>query len=324
MRSPRCSQPSAELLLASRVPDKEVAGRNELVEVHSTILRRVVFRDAGYLAEKGISKLISEMKTAWNTAKEWMKRTFTRSRKEESHPGFSYRDQTEEPFCAGRRESEETSKALESKIHEAFQDLNNKMKALQEIFKNLESKQSEEIRAELEKNSGYEEEEIVSTLKAKLNMKLRELSRKIQCVEEDVEEWPEAIKDDLQLFRAELKKSPGYEEEEIARALESKLKKNFRELSRRIRTLQRDVEEWPEAIMDELQLFRAELKKNSGYNAEEIAMAVLMNLLQLSQGSIIVEDLKKAINHEVLFPIEYLEKNSGNSTTRQHEEIECE
>ncbi|XP_037982097.1 uncharacterized protein LOC119696433 isoform X2 [Motacilla alba alba] len=178
--------------------------------------------------------------TRWNTAKEWMKRTFTGSRKEESHPGFSYRDQREEPFCAGRRESDETKKAVESKIHEAFQDLNNEMKALHEDFKNLESKQSEEIRAELEKNSGYVEEEIARAMKAKMNMKLRELSRRIRIVAEDVEEWPETTKDELQLFRAELEKNSGNKEEEIARAMESVLRNTLQQVFQGI-TIVEDV-----------------------------------------------------------------------------------
>ncbi|XP_064256842.1 uncharacterized protein LOC135287413 [Passer domesticus] len=222
-------------------------------------------------------------RTAWDKAKEWIKKIFNRIR---------------------RRKSEKT---LESKIDEAFQDLSNKMKALHENFKNLESKEREEIREELEMIPENEEEEIARTLEAKLNMRFRELSRKIRTLQEDLEEWPEAIKDEVQLFRAELKKNSENEEEEIARTLEAKLNTRFRELSRKIRTLEADVEEWPEAIKDEVQLFRAELKKNSGNKEEEIAKALeavlKKTLCQLFQGIQSGEDVNIAIYHETLLAI---------------------
>ncbi|XP_054148906.1 uncharacterized protein LOC128948283 isoform X2 [Melozone crissalis] len=228
-----------------------------------------------------------DSETAWDTAKEWIEIIFKGSSKEKSNPGFSDRDQREKPFCAGKREREKINKALESEVDKAFQDLNNKMEALHEDFKELQ-----EIAAELEKIPGNKKQGIARVLNSMLNMNLRQLSRRIQTLAEDVEEWPAAIKHELRLLRAYLEMSKENEEGDIAKALESKLNMNLRQLSRRIQTLAEDVQDCLETTRDEF--FRAEVEKNPENEEEDIAKALeskfTMNLWQLSQG---IENLDK-------------------------------
>ncbi|XP_077048582.1 uncharacterized protein LOC129131880 [Agelaius phoeniceus] len=168
---------------------------------------------------------------------------------------------------------EETNKAPESEVDKAFQGLDNKMKALHEDFKKLQ-----EIRAELETNQGNKEQGIARVLKSMLNMNLRQLSRRIQTLAEDVEEWPAATKDELQLLKACLEMNKENKKEDIAKALASKLNMNLRQLSRRIKSVAEDVHDCLETTTDELELLRAELEANQGNKEEEIAVVLESNL----------------------------------------------
>ncbi|XP_053857726.1 uncharacterized protein LOC128820908 isoform X2 [Vidua macroura] len=158
---------------------------------------------------------------------------------------------------------EKINKVLESKMEKAFQDFKNKMKALQEDFKKLQSRQREvqHLRAELGKNPGNKEEKIAWALESKLRKNLWQLSPRIQTLEEDLQEWPKATRHDLLLLRAELQKKKGNKEEEIAWAMESKLKNICRQLSEIIHTLEGDLQECLETTKRDLLLLRAELQK---------------------------------------------------------------
>ncbi|XP_063038359.1 uncharacterized protein LOC134433442 [Melospiza melodia melodia] len=246
-------------------------------------------------AKEWIECIINTIKTAWDTAKEWIEIIFKGSRKEKSNPGFSDRDQREKPFSAGKREREKINKALESEVDKAFQDLNNKMEVLHEDFKELQ-----EIRAELEKIPGNKEQGISRVLKSMLNMNLRQLSRGIRTLAEDVEEWPAAIKHELRLLRSYLEMNKENEEEDIAKALESKLNMNLQHLTRRIKSVAEDVQDCLETTRDEFEFFRAEVEKNPENEEEDIAKALEsklnMNLWQLSQG---IENLDKDLWHHL-------------------------
>ena len=54
-----------------------------------------------------------------------------------------------------------------------------------------------------------EEGDIAWALELRLKKMVRQLSRSIQTLEEDVQEWPEATKYELLLLSAKLEKSPG-------------------------------------------------------------------------------------------------------------------
>ncbi|XP_064249578.1 uncharacterized protein LOC135283070 isoform X9 [Passer domesticus] len=220
-----------------------------------------------------------------------------------------------------RRKKEKTNKVLESMIIEAFQELNNKIKALHEDFKKLEESTKHEvqiIRAELEENPGNKEMAFVWALESMLKKNLQQLSQRLQILEEDVQEWPETTKHELQLFRG-YPENRGKKEKEIKRALESLLKKKFQQFSHKIQTLEKEMQEWPETTKHELQLLRGYLEKNRGKKEEENSRALqcrMETLLQeLSQRFQTLEQalqLRQAFPyHEFLLFRAYLENNQG-------------
>ncbi|XP_064257171.1 uncharacterized protein LOC135287876 isoform X2 [Passer domesticus] len=225
-----------------------------------------------------------------------------------------------------RRRREKTNKVLESMIIEAFQDLNNKIKALHEDFKKLEESTKHEVqilRAELEKNPENKEMAFVWTLESMLKKNLQQLSQRIQTLEEDVQEWPETTKHELQLCRG----YPENREEEIARELVSMLNKKLRQVSQRIQTLEEKIKEWPETTKNELQLCRVYVEKNQGKKEEESSRALQCRmetlLQQLSQR---FQTLEQALQLRQAFPYHefqlfraYLENNQG--IAMQQEEI---
>ncbi|XP_064249574.1 uncharacterized protein LOC135283070 isoform X5 [Passer domesticus] len=228
-----------------------------------------------------------------------------------------------------RRKKEKTNKVLESMIIEAFQELNNKIKALHEDFKKLEESTKHEvqiIRAELEENPGNKEMAFVWALESMLKKNLQQLSQRLQILEEDVQEWPETTKHELQLFRG-YPENRGKKEKEIKRALESLLKKKFQQFSHKIQTLEKEMQEWPETTKHELQLLRGYLEKNRGKKEEENSRALqcrMETLLQeLSQRFQTLEQalqLRQAFPyHEFLLFRAYLENNQV--ITMQQEEI---
>lgn len=174
----------------------------------------------------------------------------------------------------GKRQRENTrkdqesmiTKDLESKMGKSLPDLKNKMEALKEDFKKLQEYIEYEVplmRAELTNNQGMKEEgDIAWALELRLKKMVRQLSRSIQTLEEDVQEWPEATKYELLLLSAKLEKSPGMKEGDVAWAQEFWLKKMVRQLSQRIETVEEDVQECAEATKYELQLLRVKLEKS--------------------------------------------------------------
>ncbi|XP_064257172.1 uncharacterized protein LOC135287876 isoform X3 [Passer domesticus] len=218
-----------------------------------------------------------------------------------------------------RRRREKTNKVLESMIIEAFQDLNNKIKALHEDFKKLEESTKHEVqilRAELEKNPENKEMAFVWTLESMLKKNLQQLSQRIQTLEEDVQEWPETTKHELQLCRG-YPENRENKEEEIARELVSMLNKKLRQVSQRIQTLEEKIKEWPETTKNELQLCRVYVEKNQGKKEEESSRALQCRmetlLQQLSQR---FQTLEQALQLRQAFPYHefqlfraYLENN---------------
>ncbi|XP_017583318.1 PREDICTED: myosin-8-like isoform X3 [Corvus brachyrhynchos] len=175
------------------------------------------------------------------------------------------------------REREKTTKLLDSKLNENFLYLRKQMEPLKRVFKKLqEFKPSdlERLRADLEKIPGKEKEEIARALESRLQKKLKNLCRKTEDLEEYVHKWPESTKLDLERLRADLEKIPGKEEEEIARALESRLQKKLKNLCRKIEDLEDYVHKWPESTKLDLQLLSADLEKIHGNKEEEIARAL--------------------------------------------------
>ncbi|XP_041881717.1 uncharacterized protein LOC121663488 isoform X2 [Corvus kubaryi] len=212
------------------------------------------------------------------------------------------------------REREKTTKLLDSKLNENFLYLMKQMEPLKRVFKKLHKFKLCDLqvfRADLEKIQGKEKEEIARALECKLQKNLRNLSQSIQTLQEDVHEWLESTKLDLQVFRADLEKIPEKKEEEIARALESRLMKKFHHLSQSIQTLQEDVHEWLESTKLDLQVLRADLEKIHGNKEEEIARALESWMEKVFQHlSQIIQTPEEALE-EIQTPEEALRKRKG-------------
>ncbi|XP_039561699.1 uncharacterized protein LOC120500629 isoform X2 [Passer montanus] len=185
-----------------------------------------------------------------------------------------------------RRRREKTNKVLESVIIEAFQDLNNKIKALHEDFKKLEESTKHEVqilRAELEKNPENKEEEIARELVSMLNKKLRQLSQRIQTLEEKIKEWPETTKNELQLCRVYVEKNQGKKEEESSRALQCRMETLLQQLSQRFQTLEQALQLRQAFPYHEFQLFRAYLENNQGIAMQQEEI-IHLRVLELARG----------------------------------------
>ncbi|XP_005062723.2 PREDICTED: protein IQ-DOMAIN 14-like isoform X2 [Ficedula albicollis] len=177
-----------------------------------------------------------------------------------------------------------TKKDLESKISREFQDLENKMEALSKDFQKWEGStlyDVELLTKEVEKNQGEQgpwhaefppgkrEKEKARALESKLRKNIRQLSRRVGTLEEDVWDWPITMKFELQVRRAELEKIEGMDVDDIALALGNMLRKNKRQLSQKIWTLEDDIKECMDTTKYEIQVFREELEeRNRGTNEE--------------------------------------------------------
>ncbi|XP_031950652.1 myosin-4-like isoform X2 [Corvus moneduloides] len=212
------------------------------------------------------------------------------------------------------REREKTTKLLDSKLNENFLYLRKQMEPLKRVFKKLqEFKPSdlELLRADLEKIPGKKKEEIARALESRLQKKLKNLCRKTEDLEEYVHKWPESTKLDLERLRADLEKIPGKEEEEIARALESRLQKKLKNLCRKIEDLEDYVHKWPESTKLDLQLLSADLEKIHGNKEEEIARALESWMEKVFQHlSQIIQTPEEALE-EIQTPEEALQKRKG-------------
>ncbi|XP_041881725.1 uncharacterized protein LOC121663488 isoform X5 [Corvus kubaryi] len=158
------------------------------------------------------------------------------------------------------REREKTTKLLDSKLNENFLYLMKQMEPLKRVFKKLHKFKLCDLqvfRADLEKIQEKKEEEIARALESRLMKKFHHLSQSIQTLQEDVHEWLESTKLDLQVLRADLEKIHGNKEEEIARALESWMEKVFQHLSQIIQT--------PEEALEEIQTPEEALRKRKGF-----------------------------------------------------------
>ncbi|KAL9820901.1 uncharacterized protein GJ701_017306 isoform 1-T2 [Geothlypis trichas] len=162
---------------------------------------------------------------------------------------------------------EKIAQALESKLKKSLQRLSQKVRSLE---KNVQEGPETTkwarliLEAFLERNPGNKEVKIALALEPKWKKNLQQLSQKIKTLEEDVKEWPETTKNDLQLLRTELERNPGNKEEEIAQALESKLKKSLQHLSQKVQSLEENVQECLETTKHDLQPLRAYLGKSKG------------------------------------------------------------
>ncbi|XP_064257173.1 uncharacterized protein LOC135287876 isoform X4 [Passer domesticus] len=184
-----------------------------------------------------------------------------------------------------RRRREKTNKVLESMIIEAFQDLNNKIKALHEDFKKLEESTKHEVqilRAELEKNPENKEMAFVWTLESMLKKNLQQLSQRIQTLEEDVQEWPETTKHELQLCRG-YPENRGKKEEESSRALQCRMETLLQQLSQRFQTLEQALQLRQAFPYHEFQLFRAYLENNQGIAMQQEEI-IHLRVLELARG----------------------------------------
>ncbi|XP_068854288.1 uncharacterized protein [Aphelocoma coerulescens] len=119
------------------------------------------------------------------------------------------------------RKRKKTTKVLDSKLNENLLYLMKQMEPINRVFKKLQKFKLYDLqllRADLEKIKGKEKEEIARALECKLQKNLRNLCQSIHTLEENVHEWPESTKLNLELLRADLEKIPGKKEKEIARA----------------------------------------------------------------------------------------------------------
>ncbi|XP_058716152.1 FYVE and coiled-coil domain-containing protein 1-like isoform X1 [Poecile atricapillus] len=157
------------------------------------------------------------------------------------------------------RKKEKTRKLLECKINEAFQELKGKMKALQEYLQKLQEcrqKEHQLLRAYLEENQG-KEGNLARVLLSRMENGVQTLSQRIQTLQNDVQEWPETTKYELELLRADLEMNQGKKEEEISRALVSRMTWKFQQLFQRIGSLEKDLQKLLKSSQHEFQLLRA-------------------------------------------------------------------
>ncbi|XP_056371381.1 leucine zipper protein 1-like isoform X1 [Oenanthe melanoleuca] len=183
-----------------------------------------------------------------------------------------------------RREREKTTKDLESKMSKDFQDLKNKMEALLKDFKELEGSTQNDVqllRQKVEKIQGKKEKERARVLESRLRKNVRQLSQRIQSLEEDVENWPMTIKYKLQVRREELEKIQGMNVENIALALENMLQKNKRQLSQKIQAIEEDINECLDTMKYELQVFKEELEEKIQGTKEKNLPMVMSSSIEL-------------------------------------------
>ncbi|KAM4751511.1 uncharacterized protein ACIQIH_002371 isoform 1-T1 [Cyanocitta cristata] len=212
------------------------------------------------------------------------------------------------------RKREKTTKVLDSKLNENFLYLMKQMEPLNRVFKKLQKFKLcdlQLLRAELEKIPGKEKEEIARALESRLQKNLRNLCQSIKTLKENVDEWPESTKLNLECLRADLEKIKGKKEKEIAEALESRLMKEFHHLSQSIQTLEENVHEWLESTKLDLQLLIADLEKIPGNKEEEIARDLESWMKKVFQHlSQIIQAPEEALE-EIQTPEEALRKRKG-------------
>ncbi|XP_058717492.1 trichohyalin-like [Poecile atricapillus] len=131
----------------------------------------------------------------------------------------------------------------------------------------------------IEESRRRKEKKTTRVLECKIDEAFQELREKIETVQEYFKEFQESRQKEHQLLRAELEKNQGKKEENFARVLLSRTEKEIQVLSKRIKTLQKEVQEWPETTMYELELLRADLEKNQGKEEKEISRALLSRLI---------------------------------------------
>ncbi|XP_074387123.1 uncharacterized protein LOC106630081 isoform X3 [Zonotrichia albicollis] len=221
----------------------------------------------------------------------------------------------------GKKE-EKIARELESMLNKKLQELSQKFQTLEGEVKELPEKTKHEIkimRADLEKQG---KKEILRAVESMLKEELGPLSKKFQTLEEDVQNWQETTKREVQLLRADLEKQ-GKKEEESSRELVSMLDKKFGQLSQKFQTLEEDVQNWQETTKREVQIMRADLEKQ-GMKEEEIARE-LVSMLDNKFGQLSqkfqtlekdVQEWQETTKHEVQLLRAYLEKQGKKEEER--------